>query len=67
MQCRANAPHEAGLLSLAIEKANAHLGWKPKWGFQKSVEKTILWYRETHRGALPQKYTLDQIQEFSGS
>ena len=62
-----NAPHEAGLLSLAIEKANAHLGWKPKWGFQKSVEKTILWYRETHKGASPRKCTLDQIQEFSGS
>ena len=60
-----NSPHEAGLLGLAIDKANVHLGWKPKWGFQKSVEKTIVWYRETNEGTEPRNITLEQIRDFS--
>ncbi len=59
------SPHEAGLLGLAIDKANVHLGWKPKWGFQKSVEKTIVWYRETNEGTEPRNITLEQIRDFS--
>ena len=42
-----SAPHEAGLLSLNIEKAWRELGWKPVWDFAETIEKTVLWYRES--------------------
>lgn len=38
------AVHEAKLLNLSIEKA-VSLGWKPVWDFEKTVQKTVEWYR----------------------
>lgn len=38
--------HEAGLLSLNINKAKSKLGWQPKWGNEISIQKTIDWYKE---------------------
>jgi len=32
-----NAPHEAKLLSLSIEKAGALLGWYPAWDFTEAI------------------------------
>jgi CDP-glucose 4,6-dehydratase len=37
--------HEAGLLSLNIDKAKLKLGWKPLWNNQVSINKTIEWYK----------------------
>ncbi len=42
-----NAPHEAGLLHLNIEKARESLGWKPVWDFEKTIEQTVIWYRKS--------------------
>jgi len=42
-----NAPHEAGTLRLAIDKAHALLDWAPVWDFQPTIEKTVSWYRAT--------------------
>jgi CDP-glucose 4,6-dehydratase len=42
-----NAPHEAGLLKLNIQKAKKELGWKPKWNAEKAIEKTMEWYKES--------------------
>jgi CDP-glucose 4,6-dehydratase len=39
------APHEAGLLSLAIDKAVHQLRWRPVWNFTLTVEATVRWYR----------------------
>jgi CDP-glucose 4,6-dehydratase len=39
-----HAPHEAGLLNLATDKAFHLLGWQPVWGFEKTVRETIEWY-----------------------
>lgn len=39
------APHEAGLLRLAIDKARDGLGWQPVWPFARTVERTAGWYR----------------------
>ncbi|MCK9588176.1 MAG: CDP-glucose 4,6-dehydratase [Terrimicrobiaceae bacterium] len=41
-----DAPHEAGKLNLATDKAFHLLGWQPRWDFQTTVEKTVSWYRE---------------------
>ena len=38
-------PHEAHLLQLAIDKAGARLGWRPKWDFETTVRRTAEGYR----------------------
>ncbi len=39
------AVHEATLLSLAIDKAQRELGWKPVWEFAPTIAHTVEWYR----------------------
>jgi CDP-glucose 4,6-dehydratase len=41
-----NAPHEAGLLKLAIDRARLRLGWEPVWNFDATVRRTVDWYRK---------------------
>ncbi len=41
-----NDQHEAHLLMLECSKANKLLKWKPVWGIDKTLEKTIGWYRD---------------------
>lgn len=41
----ANAVHEAGLLSLAIDKAFHVLQWQPAWNFTRCLQTTATWYR----------------------
>ena len=43
-----DAPHEAGLLHLNIDKAWHYLRWRPVWSFEKAVEQTVAWYRLAH-------------------
>jgi len=38
-------PHEAGFLMLDSAKANKLLQWQSVWGFKKTVENTIHWYK----------------------
>jgi CDP-glucose 4,6-dehydratase len=40
-----NQLHEANLLSLNIDKAKNKLGWKPVWGNDLAIERTIDWYK----------------------
>lgn len=58
------APHEAGLLSLGIERARADLGYRPRWGFAEGIGRTMAWYRGVHEGMDPAALTLTQIAEF---
>jgi CDP-glucose 4,6-dehydratase len=58
------APHEAGLLNLATDKARHLLRWQPVWNFPVAVEQTITWYRAAdHAGDLTRRqisaYTAD--------
>lgn len=48
-----DAPHEAGLLALAIEKARATLGWRPRWDFPETVARTVDWHRRVAAGTDP--------------
>ena len=41
-----NDQHEAHLLMLECSKANKLLKWKPVWGIDKTLVKTIGWYRD---------------------
>jgi CDP-glucose 4,6-dehydratase len=58
------APHEAGRLTLATEKARDRLHWRPQWSFDEAVRNTIDWYRALHEGASPRDLSLSQIAEF---
>ncbi|MBM3856405.1 MAG: CDP-glucose 4,6-dehydratase [Verrucomicrobia bacterium] len=42
------APHEARHLNLSIKKAREVLGWHPVWNFEKTIERTVEWYRAYH-------------------
>lgn len=42
---RDNHPYEADFLMLDSSKAIKLLEWKPVWGFDKTVENTIKWYK----------------------
>jgi CDP-glucose 4,6-dehydratase len=44
------APHEASLLNLVIDKAHHQLGWAPRWDFATTVERTVNWYRRLQAG-----------------
>jgi CDP-glucose 4,6-dehydratase len=44
-------PHEAKLLSLAIDKAVALLGWQPVWDFPTTIAETVSWYHARHTAA----------------
>jgi CDP-glucose 4,6-dehydratase len=48
-----NAPHEAGKLNLATDKAFHLLGWKPRWDFRETIAHTADWYRENALSGLP--------------
>jgi len=61
------APHEAGLLRLSIDKAWNRLGWAPRWSLQDAVSRTVAWYRAVLSGADPKSLRAlcsEQIDDF---
>jgi len=56
-----NAPHEAGLLHLNIDKASHYLRWRPVWSFEKAVERTVTWYRLAHECGYASKTIHDEL------
>ena len=58
------APHEAGLLRLNINKAMNQLGWKPKWNSEKALQMTLEWYKSYKEDV--QAITENQIAEYLG-
>lgn len=60
-----HAVHEATLLNLSIEKADRILGWRPQWGFEETIAKTVSWYDAVHqKNASPVEFTRRQIAEY---
>lgn len=43
-----DAPHEAGKLNLATDRALHLLGWEPRWDFRETIKRTVVWYRGLH-------------------
>lgn len=58
-------PHEAGLLVLAIERAQRELGWRPVWDFEAAVERTVGWYRRVADGEDPARVTADDLAAYT--
>jgi CDP-glucose 4,6-dehydratase len=61
-----NQAHEAGLLTLDINKARYHLGWSPCLNIKQTIERTVFWYRACNRGADMGNLTKQQIQDYMG-
>lgn len=59
-----DAPHEAGRLSLSIERARSILGWMPRWDFARAISETTAWYRRVAEGETPRALTRSQIAAF---
>ncbi len=64
-----NQPHEASLLTLAIEKAVAVLEWYPVWSFEEGVRQTVAWYYERHAAGNTKMrdYTRRQIELYTAA
>jgi CDP-glucose 4,6-dehydratase len=45
-----NAPKEATLLHLNTDKAQIMLDWRPRWGVDESIARTVQWYKEVVAG-----------------
>lgn len=60
-----SAPHEAGRLHLQIDKAYHQLGWKPRWPFAMTVQRSVEWYRAVHMGASPMEMCLSDLESYS--
>ncbi len=61
------AVHEAGLLQLTTDKANALLRWSPAWSFADAIRETIQWYRAADKkpsSADLRRLTLHQIGDY---
>lgn len=56
--------HEAGILFLDITKAKSQLGWRPRWGLEEAVQKTVEWYREDGQGRNMYEVVMRQIEEY---
>ena len=46
-----SGPHEAHRLVLDVAKARTILGVSPRWPIERAVQRTMMWYRDFHRGA----------------
>ncbi len=56
-------PHEATFLSLDISKAKHMLGWSPLWDINKTIEKTIEWYKNYESTSI-YHLCVNQINEY---
>ena len=59
-----NAPHEATRLHLQIDKAHHQLGWRPRWNFKTTVERTVGWYKSVQNGGIPLESCLNDISAY---
>jgi CDP-glucose 4,6-dehydratase len=60
---------EAATLRIAIDKAMNQLGWRPRWGFDETVNRTVNWYRAFYRGDGPDAHrlSLSDIESYEGA
>jgi CDP-glucose 4,6-dehydratase len=64
-----DAPHEAGFLMLAVDKAVHTLGWRPRWSVAEAVQFTVEWYQQALTGpdrsaSMMRNLTRDQIERY---
>lgn len=57
-------PHEANFLKLECSKMKYVFGWKPRWGIEKTIEKTVEWTKNYLEGGNNADMMDKQITEF---
>jgi CDP-glucose 4,6-dehydratase len=63
-----NAPHEASLLNLSIEKAFHLLHWRPVWDFAETIARTVDWYTRVEQSEdTPLALTASQISDYTAA
>lgn len=62
-----NAPHEAGMLTLCIDKARQQLGWEPSWEFDTTLQRTADWYRGFREGKSARDLCRRDIDTYMGA
>jgi CDP-glucose 4,6-dehydratase len=67
LEQQSQAPHEAGLLHLQVDKAHHQLGWSPRWDFETTVERTVGWYRDVAEGADPVSRSLSDLAAYQAA
>lgn len=60
-------PLEAAVLRLDARKAQRILGWLPKWGFSRAVDRTMAWYKRATTPSKAHAMTLRQLAEFTAN
>ena len=63
-KAEANAPHEANFLKLDCSKIKRIFGWKPRWGVEEAVEKTVEWSKVYFKSGNIPECMDKQIKEF---
>lgn len=59
-----DAVHEATLLTLDHARAQAELGWRPRWPLSTTLDKTAAWYRAHQTGCDMQAVCERQISDY---
>ena len=59
-----NHPHEANYLKLECSRANTDLKWRPIWGIDYALSKTVSWYRHWNEKKDMYRFTVNQIDEY---
>jgi CDP-glucose 4,6-dehydratase len=57
-------PHEAHYLRVDSSKANARLGWFPRWDLNAALRLIVQWHKAHQAGADMQAVVLDQIRSY---
>ena len=60
-------PHEANLLKLDCSKAQAQLGWIPKWSLETAIQKILEWQKAYQAKENMQEVSLAQINHYMSS
>ncbi len=55
---------EKPVLKLDSSKAQAFLGWRPRWNTQEAIARAIKWYKVYVHGAVMDKVCQNQIEEY---
>lgn len=62
-----NLKYESKLLSLETAKAMSILGYRPVWNTEKSIQKTVLWYKNYFNGIDPTELCKADIDSYEKS
>ena len=58
-------PHEANFLKLDISKANARIGWSPKWNLNQTLGYIVSWHKDWLNKRPARDICLEQIAQFN--